>query len=163
MTDDAKNAGNTGLFVSAARSGPQRLSYIWIIHTTSQIQNADTEDKFRLDIAHPTIPQELLLSLPFPDLPSPDERERGVTEQYKFDLTVAEGSINTDLAASDIRITILGNDAWLPDSVWAIGEDVHGIRGLLAGVPNWPTGVHTGWFSTDLSEGAPTRSLDIQP
>jgi hypothetical protein len=142
------------------------LRFLWVIHTTSTQANADTENKFRLNLlASPfPFPQGTTVRLPFPDLPSPDERERGVTEEYRFDLSGVEPRINmTFLDAEEISITILGDDAWLPASIWVIGEDVNSTRRLLAGVPNWPTSVSRGWFSTDTSEGRATRSLLIQP
>lgn len=142
------------------------LRFLWVIHTTSTRENADTEDRFSLNlrVSDFPIPQGTTVTLPFPDLPSPDEKERGVTEQYLFDLRNQEPRINMAfLDAEDISITIQGRDAWLPASIWVIGEDVNSTRRLLAGVPNWPTSVSRGWFSADTSEGRPTRSLLLQP
>jgi hypothetical protein len=41
-------------------------------------------------------------------------------------------------------------DAWLPSSVWVIGQAEDGELRLLAGVPHWPSNL---WFSADASEG----------
>jgi hypothetical protein len=141
------------------------LRYLWVIHTTSTQENADTDAKFRLGLrASPfPIPEGTTLSLPFPDLPSSDEKERGVTEQYMFDLRPHELKINMALLdPEDVTITIEEDDAWLPASIWVIGEDVHSTRRLIAGVPNWPTSVNRGWFSKDHTEGRRTRSLLVE-
>lgn len=140
------------------------LRFLWIIHTTSTRANADTDDPFRLEVRERTTPPPggSWRFLPFPDLPSPDEKQQGVTEQYRFDLTAETGHLSIDmdtLTPDGIAVTIRGVDAWLPSSIWAIGEDVNGARRLLAGVPNWPTSVSRGWFSEDPTEGRMTRSL----
>ena len=138
-----------------------RLRFLWIIHTTSTSANADTESAFRLVLP---ISDGTTVGFPFPNLPSPDERERGVTEQYMFDFrNIQDEFLMEFLQADDISIRILGSDAWLPSSIWAIGEDINSNRRLLAGVPNWPTTIERGWFSTDTSEGRPIRSLQLQP
>lgn len=54
-------------------------------------------------------------------------------------------------------LEILGDDAWLPDSIWVIGEDVQTNRELLVAVPRWP---ESPWFSTDASEGRRSRCLN---
>jgi hypothetical protein len=139
-----------------------RLSFVWIIHTTSTRADADTDDAFRLSVrASPfPLPPGTWVRVGFPDLPSPDERERGATEQYRFDFRSREPAIDMALLdGADMEIEILGSDAWLPSSIWAIGQDVNGTRKLIAAHPSWPTSISNGWFSTDLSEGRPTRRL----
>jgi hypothetical protein len=138
------------------------LRFLWVIHTTSTQENADTEESFRLEIRADDAPSPTgtTVFLRFPDLPSSDEKERGVTEQYMFDLR-GQGINMESLKPADISITIGGSDAWLPSSIWVIGEDEGSNHRLIAGVPNWPTSVRDGWFSTDRAEGRPTRSLAI--
>ena len=139
------------------------LRNLWIIVTTSMQQDADTDDGFALDLRVSPFPAPngTSVRIPFPDLPSSDERERGATDQYLFKPRHSS-PINMDFVdGDDISITILGDDAWLPSSIWAIGEDANGTRRLIAGEPDWPTSVSRGWFSTDPAEGRATRSLQF--
>jgi hypothetical protein len=131
------------------------LRYVWVIHTTSTAANAGTDEGFELIIRSQVNPQAIVGTRRYPDLPH-DERERGRTDQYRFDvrdLGVDMFGLNED----NFCIRILGDDAWLPASIWIIGQDVQGARRLLAGVPTWPDDL---WFSTDASEGEATRCLD---
>ena len=138
-----------------------RLSFLWVIVTTANAENADTDSRFQLNVRVPNVPGiATWIRQPFPDIPSPDERERNATDQYRFDYRSRSPAIDmTFLDGSEIEIEILGDDAWLPSSIWVIGEDVNGDRRLIAGRPTWPTSVDNGWFSTDTSEGRPRRAL----
>ena len=131
-----------------------KLRFVWIIHTTSTVANADSDSNLRLelDVGNP-VATNLFFQF------DADEMQSGETKQQRFTLP-SSTLINMNIfGPSRIFINISGNDAWLPSSIWAIGEDVNGDRKLLAGVPNWPTSVANGWFSTDLTEGQPRRSL----
>lgn len=133
-----------------------RLKYLWVIHTTSAADNADTEDTFSLQVRTPVNNQAVIAQLVFPDLPH-DERERGRTDQYRFDMR----PFNVDMFGfreANFSIITGGSDAWLPASIWVIGQDVEGTRRLLASVPQWPS---SGWFSRDDAEGRSMRALDI--
>ena len=133
-----------------------KLRTLWVLHTTSTKADADTENGFRLVIYSTINPNAILAVLPFPDLPH-DERERGRTDEYRFDvrkLDVDMFGFNED----NFCIQILGNDMWLPRTVWVIGQDATGVRQLLASVPKWPDDL---WFSTDPSEGEGMRCLDV--
>jgi hypothetical protein len=139
-----------------------RLSLLWIIHTTSSLPNADTENRFRLNVrASPfPLPNGTWIRIDFPDIPSPDEREANATDQYRFDYRRRSPPIEMSLLdGSDIEIEIRDDDAWLPSSIWAIGQDADGARRLIAGHPTWPTSITNGWFSTDTSEGRRARRL----
>lgn len=132
------------------------LDHFWMIYTTSTKSDADTEGSFRLGLlfTQPNINFEIWLN--FPDLPH-DERERGRTDQYRFNIVERETPISMNLLQPrNFVIETTGNDAWLPDSIWIIGEDVNSNRELLVGIPRWPSNL---WFSTDPSEGSPQHSL----
>jgi hypothetical protein len=131
--------------------------FVWIIHTTSILEDTDTEDAFSLGLKNVFPNPDFELWLDFPSL-SHDERERGRTDQYRFNLSQLETPISMEqLNASKFMIRTKGRDAWLPESVWIIGQDVNRNRRLLVGIPFWPS---TLWFSQDESEGQPQRSLD---
>lgn len=131
-----------------------KLKTVWVIHTTANVPNADTEDKFDLVIRASPNPS-FVGRLRFPDLPNPDERERAKTDEYRFDVESLDASMDL-VDGSDISIEILGSDAWLPSSVWVIGEDIRSVRKLLVGIPDWSA---TKWWSKDVSEGEPVRLL----
>ena len=131
-----------------------RLRRLWVIHTTADVANADTEDLFDLVIDHFPNPEFVRLRH-FPDLPNPDERERARTDEYQFDIESLHAD-SSDLTADKLRIQIRGNDAWLPSTLWVIGEDVHGTNHLIAGFPSWPS---NRWWSKDSSEGQASRRL----
>jgi hypothetical protein len=130
-------------------------------HLSGMQQCSPGTDVFELRIADPLNPNRVVVR-PFLDLPAvPDEKERGRTEQHRFDF---QGT-NLDMSlveGRNIFISILGDDAWLPSSIWAIGEDVNGTIRLLAARPRWPTSELRGWFSREPGEGRATRSLDEQ-
>jgi hypothetical protein len=131
------------------------LRNLWVIHTTSTEAGADTDDGFQLVIRASNVPYPERARLTFPDLPH-DERERGRTDQYRFDVL----NLNIDmfgLGGNNFCIQTLGSDAWLPASIWVIGRDVTGLQRLLVSLPFWPDNL---WFSKDTSEGREIRCLD---
>jgi hypothetical protein len=137
-----------------------RLDHFWVIHTTSTQDDADTEDGFRLGLRFTQPNPEFVIWLDFPDL-SHDEREKGRTDQYRFNIVESETPIAMELLqARNFIIATKGSDAWLPDSIWIIGQDVNRARRLLVGIPRWPTDLR---FSKDASEGRELHSLDEAP
>jgi hypothetical protein len=135
------------------------LRTIWVIHTTSTRSNADTENEFELEVRTSPFPAPngTWAARRFPPLPT-DERESGTTDQYEFDLR-GEG-VNMELVqGDDLSIRILGDDAWLPSSIWVIGQDATPTTRLLAAHPLWPTSIAQGWFSRDPAEGRARRTL----
>jgi hypothetical protein len=133
-----------------------RLKYLWVILTTSTVDNADTEDGSELRVRSPINPNATLARMRFPDLPH-DERERGQSDQYRFDMRPFDVDM-FGFRERHFSIITLGSDAWLPASVWIIGQDVEGTRELLASVPQWP---NNRWFSRDSSEGQAEYAMDI--
>jgi hypothetical protein len=98
-----------------------RLRRLWVIHTTANVANADTENRFDLVIDHSFPNPNFEARLHFPDLPNPDERarERARTDEYPFDVESLAISASL-LSGDDLRIEILGNDAWLPSTLWSL-------------------------------------------
>jgi len=124
-----------------------QLSHLVVIHTTSQVSNAQTNALFRLVLVDASGKEN---TLDFPTL-AHNERERGRTDQYFFDLTGLETQFHSEtLGPEQIGIRIRSGDAWLPRSVWVIGFPFSGSPLLLVGHINWPS---EGWFSTQASDG----------
>ncbi|MGH9970006.1 MAG: hypothetical protein ACREBG_19730 [Pyrinomonadaceae bacterium] len=122
-----------------------RLRTLWVIHTTSAQGDANTDERFRMIIKDSSAQRtELVL----PSLQH-DERERGRTDEYVFNLEGGRFIEMETLRPADIGIEITGGNAWLPKSIWVIGQDVQGGRKLLAAQPSWPS---DGWFSTQTSD-----------
>ena len=134
------------------------LVKLTVIHTTSKKTDADTEESFRLDIHR--FPTGLPGTLFFQNLPH-DERERGRTDQYDFDVRHL-GILDIDELKKPnvISMTILGDNAWLPSSFYVIGHPQSGGAELLIGYPFWP---EDQLFSLDPKDGPnakPTWFLD---
>ena len=71
---------------------------------------------------------------------------------------IAEYQIDhRDVMPRRIRLTVTSDDAWLPEKFWILGKTDDGEYHLLGAVMNWP---ESGWFSTDLTEGQVSYSLD---
>lgn len=129
------------------------LERVWVIHTTHDAEDSNTDDSFSLEIQT----ADERVDLMFPNLPH-DERERGRTDEYEFDLR----DYNVDhleVDPGDIRITTHGSNAWRARSIWVIGRTADGGYHLLVARPDWP---HNAQWSTDFSEGRPSRPLDQQ-
>lgn len=123
------------------------LNTIIAIHTTSTATDAQTDASFRLNIRHPTEPGKFnhLDFLPHPH----NERERGRTDEYRFDV-IGLGYNDMDFLKGKhiVSMTILSGDAWLPSSIWVIGVPNSGAPELLMSHPGWGR-----WFSTNPTDG----------
>ena len=138
------------------------LRTVIVIHTTSPASNAQTDALFSLNIRNPAQPGKFI-SLKFPTL-SHNERERGRTDEYRFDVIemgLGVADIDAFKAKNSFSMTIHSGDAWLPSAFWVIGLPNSGGAELLVGHPFWPGDQ---WFSTNTSDAAgqakPTRFLD---
>lgn len=129
------------------------LQKLWVIHTTADVNDAASNYRFTLEVQT----REQRFTRDFPDL-SHDERNRGRTDQYEFDLRDQEID-HREVTPGNIRITSRAEDAWLPEGFWVIGQDVNAAFHLLVSRPDWPSNA---WFGTrSRSVGAqPTRPLD---
>jgi len=124
------------------------LDRIWVIHTTSRADKSDTNDNFSLHLpATGKAADSLGFLLRFPNLPH-NERERGRTDQYEFD--VRRFGIDHQEARGKISMSTDGGNAWLPQSIWVIGRTIDGEDHVLVARSSWPTNRK---FSTNSSEG----------
>jgi hypothetical protein len=75
-----------------------------------------------------------------------DEREPGRTDLYRFrDVPAVEVD---DIEPAQFKIVAAGDDAWLPSSIFILGES-DGQFQVLVGIKKWPD---EGWFSTQASD-----------
>ena len=131
-----------------------------VIHTTSSASNAQTDALFSLGI-HESSGSNKKISIDFP-VQSHNERERGRTDEYHFDVSkLGLNDIDALTASNVISMTIRSGDAWLPSAIWVIGLPSSGGAQLLIGHPFWPA---RQWFSTETSDAEgqakKTRFLD---
>jgi hypothetical protein len=134
------------------------LDMFWLIHTTSVLSNADTEDKAFTLILRGAFPSpDFQMVLPFLK-PICDDRERGRTDQFRFNVDQSQFQVNMEfLSPRNFVIVTAGSDMWLPESIWIVGRDVNRQHRLLVAIPFWPSHLR---FSQDASEGAGQHSLD---
>jgi hypothetical protein len=136
------------------------LDEFWLIQTTSTAEDADTEDTFSLGVLFTQPNPQFEIWLDFPSKPY-DLRERGRTDEFRFNINQNETRIPMDLLGPrNFVVATNGSDKWLPASFWVIGQDVEHKRRLLVGIPRWPSNL---WFSRDPSEGKERHSLDEAP
>jgi PLAT/LH2 domain len=130
-----------------------RLNTVIVIHTTSKASNAQTDASFTLNLRHPA---GNVISLDFPDLPH-NERERGRTDEYRFDVSgLGFNDMEFLKGSKTISMTIKSGDAWLPSSIYVIGVPNSGAPELLKTHVSWQhlENVNAaGWFSTEKSDG----------
>ena len=103
-----------------------------VIHTTADAANAGSDSGFQLEV----VTSHELVVLPFLDLEH-DERERGRTDQYDFSL---EQSVDVDDDEFEVKMKILGDDGWLPSSIFVIGCRPNAKTRLLGSHPTWTSG-----------------------
>lgn len=135
------------------------LDMFWLIHTTSVLSQADTEDKAFTLIVREAFPNpEFQLFLQFPK-PSYDDRERGRTDQFRFNIDQSQFKINMgSLSPRNFVIATAGSDMWLPESIWIVGRDVNRDHRLLVAIPFWPS--HLRFSQQESDDGAGQHSLD---
>ncbi|HEX3047249.1 MAG TPA: carbohydrate binding domain-containing protein [Bacillota bacterium] len=128
-TDSTEGASSYPLpLISSPTSGILKKTYL--IHQTaiSYYGPANTDSYFRFILKGYSAD----LNNVYPYF----ERDFGITDNYSFTVQ----SYNLDSATlnfGDIRFQTKGNNAWLPESIWVIGETTSGQYALLAGTPNW--------------------------
>jgi hypothetical protein len=108
------------------------INGLTVIHTTADTANADSDSGFELQV----VTSHAQVVLPFLDLDH-DERERKRTDQYDFSL---EQSVDVDDDEFEVRMRILGDDGWLPSSIFVIGHRPNGKTRLLGSHPTWNKG-----------------------
>jgi len=107
-----------------------------VVHTTADKAYAGTDADFQLQIGRPG--DDLVKD--FPDLPH-DERERGRTDLYVFD--VAGDNVNSDDPNFGLTMRMINSeDGWLPESMLVLGQTFSGEAIVLGSHPQW----NGGWF-----------------
>jgi hypothetical protein len=119
-----------------------------VINTTADEDDADTDADFQLQIAR--LGQDLVLTEP--DLPH-DERERGRTDQYFYDLS-GQG-VDSDAPGFQITMRILSSDGWLPSSIFVIGHTPNAGNVVLGSHPTWTDG----WFDSGDDPAGPVEHV----
>jgi hypothetical protein len=128
-----------------------------LILTTADQNDAGTDDTITLRITD-TLGQ-VLVNQTFTDTPQ-DDLERAQANFYYADVKGA--IIRTNLTDKSIELSINGNDAWLPASLFLFGLDAREgetVRFVtpLVHLPEWPFGS----LSTDTTEGTPSVALPV--
>jgi hypothetical protein len=98
--------------------------------------------------------QQEIIDTSQPDL------EQGTFNWYFLDVAVPFTRSDV-LLNGEIRLRILGTDAWLPRTLFVLGFDTEDGRPTeivtLVSVPEW----NMGWLSTDTNEGQPSYLLPV--
>lgn len=112
------------------------LTRLFVVQTTADIDDAGTDAGFQLQIARPG--GDVLMD--FPDLEH-DERERGRTDQYEFDLSGVAPPVNSDDPGFSIIMRMVSTeDGWLPSSIFVFGQTTAGTTIPLGSHPSWSFG-----------------------
>jgi hypothetical protein len=134
-----------------------KVNTIFVIHTTRNQNNANTDASFELEITDRPFGSQIHVKKfrdLFPSLPH-NERERGRTDSYRFD--VSDDDIDSN--ANEFKITmrmVSTQDGWLPESIFVIGITPAGAAVLLGSHPNWPTGK---WFDRGDPRYSPEHTI----
>ena len=121
-----------------------QINGLTIIQTTADESDAGTDGSFQLQVGKPGA--DVVRS--FPDLPY-DERERGRTDRYFFDLSGED--VDSDAPDFEIGIRTLSNDGWLPSSIFVIGHTSDSRSVVLGSHPTWTDG----WFDSGSDAAGP--------
>jgi len=125
-----------------------RITGLTVINTTADEDDAETDADFQLQIARPG--GDLLFTEP--DLPH-DERERGRTDQYFYDLSGE--NVDSDAPGFQIIMRILSSDGWLPSSIFVIGHTPSAGNVVLGSHPTWTDG----WFDSGDDAAGPAEHV----
>jgi hypothetical protein len=110
------------------------LNAIRVIHTTADESTAETDADFQLQIFRTG--EDILLD--FPELPH-DERERGRTDRYRFDVS-GMGVDSSDPSFGLVMRMVTTTDGWLPASIEVLGETTTGQTVVLGSHDPWTDG-----------------------
>lgn len=125
-----------------------RIIGMTIIQTTADQDDAGTDGGFQLQIAGPG--GDVLRT--FPDLPH-DERERGRTDQYFFDLSGE--NVDSNGPGFQVIMRTLSDDGWLPASIFVIGHTPDGQSVVVGSHPTW----NDGWFDSGSDAAGPEQHV----
>lgn len=113
------------------------------IHEPNRNPNADSDGSFNLVYVSKNGKRQ---EFRFPNQPY-DQWETARTDFYTFLLTNGGDELE-EIEDKQFKIVALGDDAWLPESIFILGRSKGGFRVLVAR-EQWP---EEAWFSTQLSD-----------
>ena len=120
------------------------LRRLYAILTTDPVRtDAKSDSRMRLVFDNGTIKREFELG----GQPH-DEREPGRTDLYRLEFSQQSNVEMDDIVPTDFKIVAAGEDAWLPSSIFILGEGSGQFKVLVAN-EEWPD---EGWFSTQTSD-----------
>ncbi len=121
-----------------------QLNSITVIQTTANESNAGTDAGFQLQIFRSG--GDVLLDFPALDQ---EEREPGLTERYRFDVS-GFGIDSSDPSFGLAMRMVSTEDAWLPASIEVLGQTVTGETVVLGSHDPW-----TEWFDRGDNPAGP--------
>jgi hypothetical protein len=126
------------------------IQRLLLLVSTADRRDAGTEDTVQLEIRGPNGPN--FFSAVIKNTPQ-DDLDRNRSNWYEFPVSPPFTTHDFNVAHGRITLTMLGEDAWLPGSLFLFGLDTATGRPTrlvpLASVPTWDKG----WLSADESEG----------
>jgi hypothetical protein len=138
----------------AAKNVNTVIQRVLLVVGTADVDDAGTNSNVELQIL---IGGNLVLSKAMPDT-AQDDLEQGVSNWYYFDVQTAFTFLDFE-TNGEVKLTILGDDAWLPSHFFLFGLDTATGRPTqvlpLVGLPTWENGT----MSTDAHEGSATITL----
>ena len=123
---------------------------------TGSGNNVETDNDIQIQI---TAGGALVVDATISNTPQ-DDLEQYTGNWYPLDVAVpfTKGDV---VSNGSIRLSIHGDDAWLPSQVYVFGLDTETGRPsevvTLVAIPKWDLG----WLSTDTSEGEPSTLLPL--
>jgi hypothetical protein len=137
-------------------SADMPIQRLLLLVSTADEGDAGTEDLVQLEIRGPNGP--LFFSKVITDTPQKD-LDRGLANWYEFTVSPPFTMHDFNVAQGAITLTMLGEDAWLPSSLFLFGLDTATGRPTklvpMAAHPVWDKG----WLSSDEGEGKPQVRL----
>jgi hypothetical protein len=154
-TDASEGALTIPLRLVALGGSDMPIRRLLLLVRTADAGDAGTDSLVQLQIK---ANGNLLFSEVITDTPQ-DDMERGKSNWYEFQVPSPFARADISGPGGGITLTILGDDAWLPASLFLFGLDTASGRPTrlvpLASEPVWGKG----WLSTDKDEGQKVASL----
>jgi hypothetical protein len=129
------------------------LKRIFVIHTTADEDDAETDANFQIQVVTPG--GDFIQTFPEPITGSDhNQRERGRTDEYEFNV---EGKgVDTQDSVFEIRMRMISTtDGWLPTRIWVLGETRENQIIVVAAHPEW----QGGWFDRGDDAAGPEEHV----
>jgi hypothetical protein len=158
ISTDARE-GRTSFGVTRVQPGDNftGIARLILLLTTADQDNAGTDDPITLTITDTL--GRVVVDQTFTDTSQPDLEQAQANFYYaEVDVPFLKFNLNNE----SIQLTIRGDDAWIPASLFLFGLDAREGETVkrvtpLVHLPRWPLGV----LSTDPSEGAASVFLPL--